>query len=106
IILKEDKIKMQVNEEREIHFILNAENKEIKGFSGCNHFTGFYKLNNSRKKISFSDFSNISITCSIKEEEKFLEILNQAFQFYLNSDRLFLKDQENNVLAVFEAVYF
>jgi len=107
-VLNKEKVKMEKQQEREVYFILKTEKNEVKGFSGCNHFSGFYHIEKRQNKIRFSDFSNDAKTCSqLKfDENAFLQTLQNTTKFELKKDQLFLKDKKDKVLAEFEAIYF
>ena len=107
-ILNEEKVKMEKQQEREVYLILKSDKNNVKGFSGCNKFSGFYQVKEKRNKIKFSNLSTNSKTCSDLKfnEATFLETLENVSQYDLKEDNLFLKDKENKILAYFKAVYF
>ncbi len=107
-VLNKKKIKMEKHQEREVYFILKTERNKVKGFAGCNHFSGFYDLKNKQQKIKFTNFSTAKKTCDqLKfDENDFLDVLEKTAKFELKKDQLSLKDNKNKILAEFEAIYF
>lgn len=98
-------VRMGKYQPREIHFILTKQNQQISGFSGCNQFSGGYRID--KNKLIFSDFLSTMMACldDTIQEYEFLQALKQTKTYQINGDKLSLFDNNNQRLAVFEAVY-
>ncbi|MFB9058272.1 META domain-containing protein [Mariniflexile ostreae] len=99
-------IVMADQQEREIFFILAADENRITGFSGCNSLSGAYKL----EKDNSIQFENIAVTmraCPDMDfnESEFLKVFELADHYTLDKDMLSLNMGRKAPLAVFEAVY-
>lgn len=98
-------VKMSAAQERELYFILKTDSLKLKGFAGCNYFTGNYQLMNSQK-IKFSNFATGGKYCFIPtHEHEFLNALKSVGSFETKRDTLWLSSK-NKTVARFEAVYF
>lgn len=95
------------NQEKEIFFMLKANDNRLQGFAGCNSLSGSYKLEDGQR-ISFSNVATTMKSCpdvSVNETE-FLKVFEQADNYSINGDELTLNVGRRAPLAVFEAVYF
>lgn len=99
-------VTMSKSQEREQYFTLFSDGT-LKGFAGCNHFNGSYKLEDGNR-IRFAE--NIAVTmkacndAAIKEN-KFLSVFNLADNYTIIGETLSLNVGRRAPLAVFEAVY-
>ncbi len=110
--------------EREIHIKITAQAEQLKGFGGCNAFTGVVKrtrLTNSRNDnlnnsldnnsgdngdIKIGPFRNTRKTCpNIKLEARFLQLLESAEHYKIKGESLELFHQQQSI-AKFIAIYF
>lgn len=100
-------VTMAANQEREVYFILKAQDKQVTGFSGCNTFSGTYELEKGNR-ISFGQMLSTLRACpDVKvNESAFLQVFDQADNYTINGDVLMLNIGKRTPLAVFEAVYF
>ena len=91
--------------EREVHMILTTEGNRIKGFSGCNKFTGNYQMAESH--LSFSQMASTHMACleGMEQEQRFLSALEGTTQFKVCGDSLSLQSADGQLLVRFEAVY-
>jgi len=92
-------------EQRELHMILNTEGNHVKGFSGCNRFTGTYKVSESH--IQYSQIASTRMTCmdGMAQEQRFLSALEGTTGFKISGDSLSLHGADGQLLLRFEAVY-
>ncbi len=100
-------IKMGVNQEREIYFILKTQDNRVSGFAGCNSISGTYKLENENR-IRFSEMASTLMACPDVDfnEAEFLKVFELADNYTIVNDVLSLNVGRRAPLAVFEAVYF
>lgn len=93
--------------EREPHLILEAGDGRVKGFGGCNGFSGSYTLDEATSRISFKDIASTLMACQsgMETEHAFHEVLRTVDNYSLNGDHLTLNRARMAPLARFEAVY-
>ncbi|WP_086476936.1 MULTISPECIES: META domain-containing protein [Arenibacter] len=105
--LEGKEVKMADNQEREIYFILKANENRVTGFAGCNTFQGGYTLEEGNR-IRFSQVLATLKACPDVpfNESEFLKVLELADNYTINGDTLMLNVGRRAPLAVFEAVYF
>jgi len=105
--LEGQKIEMAANQEKEIYFMLKTEGNGIKGFAGCNDFSGIFNLEKGNR-IRFSQMATTLKACPDIDvnEPKFLKVFELADNYTLNGDTLTLNVGRRVPLAVFEAIYF
>jgi copper homeostasis protein (lipoprotein) len=87
-------------------YMILSKNSEIKGYSGCNNFGGFYELNID--KIALSKTKPMIMSrkfCQMSNEKEFLEALNKMSRFEIKGEYLELFDKFGNKLAKFESLY-
>ena len=104
-ILEGKEIKTTKNQEKEVYFTLKIDENKIIGFAGCNSLGGKYELEGN--KIKFQEIITTKMACPDVDfnESKFLSILSQVDNYTIHNDVLSLKDNNENTLAIFEAVY-
>jgi putative lipoprotein len=91
--------------QKELHMILNAEGYRVKGFSGCNRFTGTYKVEDDHLK--FSQMASTGMACldGMEQEQRFLSALKDTTRFKISGDSLSLYGAVGQLFLRFEAVY-
>ena len=91
--------------QRELHMILDTEGSRVKGFSGCNRFTGAYKVSESH--LQFSQIASTKMACvdGMEQEQRFLSALNGTTGFKISDNSLSLYGANGQLLLSFEAVY-
>ena len=91
--------------ERELHMVLIGGENHVRGFSGCNRFTGDYTIEESQMK--FSQMASTSMACmdGMEQEQRFLTALKETDHFEISGEELSLFGSENQMLLRFEAVY-
>lgn len=78
-------------------------NLRIKGSTGCNRLMGNYKVQGSILRMS--EIASTKIFCpsgGIVQEALFIEALNDTRAWRIEGSHLYLTDDKNNTLAVFE----
>lgn len=107
ITLEGKKVEMAENQEREAYFILKPTENHVTGFSGCNTFTGTYKLQNGWR-IRFSQMASTMKACPDVEvnEREFLKVFTLADNYSLHNDTLSLNVGRRAPLATFVSVVF
>ncbi len=90
---------------RELHFILRADGKSLKGFGGCNNFMGKYEIKENR--IKFGPIAGTRKLCkkTMDLENSFLKVFSEVNNYKIFGKVLELYHDEK-VLAKFESVYF
>ena len=89
---------------KETHIILKNGGR-LQGFAGCNNIMGAYEVKNDFF-ISFSGVASTMMACpDMKTEDALKKILEQADNYSIKGDSLFLHKAKMAPLAKFEAVY-
>ena len=91
--------------QRELHMILYNEGNHVKGFSGCNSFSGAYKVTESH--IQFSQMASTRMACmdGMEQEQRFLSALESTTGFKISGDSISLHGADGQSLLRFEAIY-
>ena len=85
------------------HIQFHTNNKKIYGFSGCNTFSGTYKLGlNNTIKISEIMATKKFCTSTMEVENAFLDMLRQSRYYSLENASLILMDQNQKALGTFK----
>jgi len=92
--------------ERELHMVLVSEGKEVRGYSGCNRFTGSFEQEGDQ--LNFRQMASTSRVCAqgMEQEMKFLKALNKTHKYEIRGDTLSLYDDTHRQIVHFEAIYF
>ena len=104
---KDTAVKTSKKQSKEISFILKNDGS-MSGFSGCNTFSGNYKLIDSNT-ISFDEKMITTLLCCSGleiDENEFLTMFGLAENYTVKNGILNLRNKTGDTLAVFEAVYF
>lgn len=90
--------------QKEVHMVLTSETNTIRGFSGCNQFTGSYELND--KQLQFGPMAATMMACmeGMELEQNFLSTLAETKRFSIIGESLILSNGEGQILR-FESVY-
>ncbi len=88
---------------RELHMVLISEGSHVRGFSGCNRFTGSYELTDSQ--LRFKPLAATRMACmeGMEQEQRFLESLTSVMRFTISGDKLALYSGDERLLLRFEA---
>lgn len=91
--------------EREPHFILRTDGKNVKGFGGCNNFMGTYEVNEN--KIKFGPMEGTRKFCekTMELENSFMKVFSEVNNYKIFGEKLELY-RDRNIIAKFESVYF
>jgi putative lipoprotein len=107
-LLEIDKVpvKMHDRQSKQSFFQLTNNDLSVKGFAGCNNFSGSYTVNGN--SIKFSPLAATRKACSydMATESKFLQALDDSRFYSIHEHGLKLLNTDKKVIAVFEAVYF
>ena len=85
--------------ERELHLVLTSEGNHVRGFSGCNRFTGSYERNGSQ--LRFKPLATTRMACreGMEQEQRFLDALGAVMRFSMSGDSLtFYTGDERRIL--------
>jgi putative lipoprotein len=89
---------------RELHMVLISEGNRVRGFSGCNRFTGSYELTDSQ--LRFKPLAATQMACmeGMEQEQHFLVSLAAAVRFTITGASLVLYSGDEQLILRFEAV--
>ena len=90
---------------REINFVLQSENQQVAGFSGCNRMMGSYVLDGA--KIRFEQMAGTLMACvpDLELEREFLAMFALVARWEISGESLRLLDSQGKTLATFESRY-
>jgi len=74
-----------------------VEEKRVHGNTSCNTINGKVKIDGS--KITFYDIITTEMACPGNVEEKFLSALNKTSNYRIEKMRLYLFDEEKELLV-------
>ncbi len=102
ILLNDTEITV-VDNQREPHIVLNAENR-LSGSDGCNRLMGTYLLDGD--KLTLGEMAGTKMACAegAEQTQAFNEALTKVAAYTVHSDQLELRDATGLVLARFKAV--
>ena len=97
--------KMVENQEQDRYFTLDAAEKTVSGFAGCNSILGAYALEDGMR-IRFSNMGLTMRACPDVnvDEQALMAVFEQADNYTINKGMLSLNVGRRAPLAVFEAV--
>jgi uncharacterized lipoprotein YbaY/heat shock protein HslJ len=90
---------------RDVHFVLTAETRRMRGFGGCNSLSGGYELEGDR--IKFIDIARTLMACTndMETERELHEMYPRAARWKITGEVLQLSDANGEVIATFESRY-
>ncbi|UZH09161.1 MULTISPECIES: META domain-containing protein [unclassified Halomonas] len=91
---------------REAHVVLHQDGSRLAGATGCNTLMGSYRVEN--EQITFNKIASTKMACStaqMNNEQGFLAALKQVATWNVDGAMLVLSGNNNEPLAVFEAVH-
>jgi putative lipoprotein len=90
--------------ERELHMVLTNEGDHVRGFSGCNRFTGSYELTDSQ--LRFRPLAATRMACleGMEQEQRFLAALGEITRFTISGNSMALYSGDERLILQFEAV--
>jgi len=88
---------------RELHMVL-SDRYQVRGFSGCNRFTGNYDL--TKNQLSFRPLAATRMACAegMEQEQRFLDLLAEVMRFTISGDSLALYSGDEQLILRFQAV--
>jgi putative lipoprotein len=92
-------------DQKELHLILSGENNRIKGFSGCNRFTGGYTINGDELQLSQMATTMMACVDSMDQEQRFLSALGDTNRYKISGNYLSLIGSSDETLLSFEAIF-
>lgn len=91
--------------EKELSMILTTENHRMRGFAGCNRFTGTYAAGDGGLKIGPLAVERKACAEAMEQEQRFLEALERTARFTISGDHLALYSGDEKPILRFVAVY-
>ena len=78
----------------------------LRGFAGCNKFTGGYT--NTASKITFQPIATTKMFCqqSSQQEACYIGSLTGSVSYEINGESMYFTNASNAVIATFSAIYF
>ena len=90
----------------ELHMVLTSDGHRVRGFSGCNRFTGSYERNGDR--IQLAQLASTRMACvdadAMEQEQRFLNRLREAQRFTIHGDELAIYSGDAHLVLRFLAV--
>jgi len=91
--------------QRELNMVLTKEEHRVRGFSGCNKFTGSYELNDNQLQFNQMASTNKACMTGMEQERQFLDALRSISRFNISGESLSLYRDKGQLTLHFEAVY-
>lgn len=90
---------------RELYVILTTNESRVKGFAGCNAFTGTYEVRGD--SLRFGPLASTRMACPdyMEQETRFLRALEATVGYRIDGEMLEILGASGS-LAMFESVYF
>ncbi len=93
-------LQRQAVDNQKITFKLKSQEQELGGFTGCNHFSGFYTKN--KQQLHFSELTSTTKACLASiDEDRFLHLFVQTAAYQVQNDTLELHSKQGDVLGTF-----
>ena len=104
--LNEIDVVMAEEQKKEAFLQLRADNNSVKGFGGCNAFTGGYKLNGN--DLNFGPLAATRAAClaGMDTEFDFMQALGVTTYYSIHKETLTLLNDQRQPVARFKAMYF
>jgi putative lipoprotein len=90
--------------ERELHMVLTSEGSRVRGFSGCNRFTGSYERNDGWLQVAQLASTRMACVKGMEQEQRFLDALSRTSRFTIQDDALALYSGDERFILRFVAV--
>ncbi len=81
-----------------------AEDGNLSGITGCNHFMGGYKIDDKNLYLTAGAMSKMA--CPGTGEAEFLNLLSQTVAGVIQAEELHLKDESGKDLMIFRQIKF
>jgi len=104
--LNEIDVAMAEKQKKEAFLQLRADNNSVKGFGGCNAFTGSYKV--SGNDLNFGPLAATRAAClaGMDTESDFMQALDVTAYYSIHEETLTLLNDQRRPVARFKAIYF
>lgn len=91
---------------KELFLVLVEKQNLVRGFGGCNNFTGSYTHQNN--SLEFSQVAATMKMCidNMDQEKLIFSVLEATASYELSGDELHLYDAEKELIGSFKAIYF
>jgi putative lipoprotein len=89
---------------RELHMVLTSEGARVRGFSGCNRFTGSYELNGDQLRFKALAVTRMACREGMEQEQRFLETLGEVARFTVSGDSLALYTGDERLILRFSVI--
>ena len=97
---------MDPGQERESFFQIQEGPGTVRGFSGCNQFSGAYRLDGHILSLGPLAVTRKACIVAMELERNFLEVLEETATFAIAGENLTLFDAQSRPTGRFVAVYF
>ena len=106
IELNGEPVEMMRSQRKEAYLQLREENQEVRGFAGCNNFSGTFETTGSQISLSALMTTRKACVDIMSTEVQFLAVLEQATSFMISGESLTLSNTAGDSTTQFIAVYF
>jgi copper homeostasis protein (lipoprotein) len=90
--------------QREPYLVLQAQDRKLVGYAGCNRMTGSYMLEGETLRFGHTATTKMACVKGMDMELAFLKTLDQVRHWQIDGEDLVLADEGGKALAQFEAV--
>ena len=106
ISIGDNAITMDSKQKKEAFLQLTTENNVIKGFTGCNNYTGRYQIDGN--SLSFGAIASTKKACvsGMDTESQLMLVLSNTAYYSIHKNTLTLLNQLKKPTATFNAMYF
>jgi len=104
--LNEIDVAMAEEQKKEAFLQLREDNNSVKGFGGCNAFSGSYTVNGN--DLNFGPLAATRAAClaGMDTESDFMQVLDGTAYFSIHEETLTLLNDQRQPVARFKAMYF
>jgi len=99
-------VTMAPSQPREAYVQFREDTQAVRGFAGCNKFSGAYEASENRLSLGPMATTRMACADASAAEAQFLSALEQTVSFAILGDVLILIDGKGVTTAEFTAVYF
>lgn len=91
--------------DQELNMILTSEGGQIRGYSGCNRFSGRYELEGRQIKTRSLASTRRMCMSEMAQEDKMLKMLSSIVTYEIDGENLMLQAENGTTVMRFVAVY-
>lgn len=106
VSLNETAVVMEAEQEREAFLQLREDTGSVRGFAGCNTFTGSYTVNGNDLEFGPIAATRKACAAGMETESNFLRVLEGTAYFSIHEETLTLLNESKKPVARLVAVYF